>query len=214
MAKVTQIKDISFTPWRDALLPAHFDGNLFHVESGSRQSGRRIVTHEFPKKDLPYAEDMGRAAVEWSVRGYTITYPVNTLEPLYTRDYRAARNLLQERLDEGGPGTLQLPTMLPMQVVCKGYRLTEEERFGGYCVFDMQFVEYGAPPFRMRPKTDAQLYAESVAVRARVLSNLGTAALFQKLASRPPPQRLRAPEAAPPTTALPLPPLVPGAPQR
>jgi hypothetical protein len=230
MAKVTQIKEISFTPWRDALLPASFDGNLFHVESGSRQSGRRIVVHEFPKKDLPYSEDMGRAAVEWQVRGYTITYPQNTLEPLYSRDYRAARDLLQQRLDEGGPGRLQLPTMLPMLVVCQRYRLTEEERFGGYCVFDMSFVEYGAPPFRPKPKTDQQLYAESVAVRERVMTNLGRSQAFQPAGRVPvaqlrpgkppgarstiPPLRQFAPGKPPgaPSTVPPTPQFVPGGP--
>jgi hypothetical protein len=31
-------------------------------------------------------------------------------------------------------------------VVCMRYRLTEEERFGGYCVFDMTFTEQGVDP--------------------------------------------------------------------
>ena len=44
------------SPWRARLLPAHFDGCMFHVEAGSQEGGRRIVTHEFPKKDLTYYE--------------------------------------------------------------------------------------------------------------------------------------------------------------
>ena len=60
------------SPWRARLLPAHFDGRMFHVEAGSQEGGRRIVTHEFPKKDLPYSEDMGRKATEYAVRGYLI----------------------------------------------------------------------------------------------------------------------------------------------
>jgi len=172
MARVGRITDISNTPWRDDLLPAHFDGLLFHVESGSREGGRRIVVHEFPKRDLPYSEDMGRSAITFTVRGYCITYPFETSVTLYSRDYRKARNLLQQRLDEGGPGTLQLPTMSPLKVVCQRYRMTEEEKFGGYVVFDMQFVELGAPPFRAVENTEEALRAEAQRLKAIIQQTL------------------------------------------
>jgi prophage DNA circulation protein len=175
MATINEID----VPWRAALLPAHFDGNLFHVDTGAREGGRRIVLHEFPKKDLPYAEDMGRAAGNFTVRGYCITYPYDAGLPLYSRDYRVARNLLQQRLDEGGPGNLQLPTMAPMLVVCQRYRLTEEEKFGGYCVFDMQFVEHGAAPLRAVPKTDEELLQQSNALKQRVLDVLSKPPSYQ-----------------------------------
>ena len=68
--------------------------------------------------------------------------------PLYMRDYRIARNILQERLDTGGAGTLQLPTFRPVRVVCQHYRMRKKQKLGGYVTFDMQFVEVGAPPFR------------------------------------------------------------------
>jgi prophage DNA circulation protein len=138
-------------PWRDALVPASFRNANFHVESGTRQDARRIVVHEFPKKELPYAEDMGRHAIEFTVRGYCITYPFDTLVDLYKRDYRVARDKLVEALEKEGPGMLWLPTHVtkscgPMMVVCPRYRLTEEQRFGGYCTFDMEFVEFGLAP--------------------------------------------------------------------
>lgn len=133
-------------PFRDALMPASFRGAMFHVEAGGKESGRRIVLHEFPKKEFPYAEDMGRRAFAFSVRGYCITYVRDTQFPLYSKDYRRARNLLISELEHDGPGILQLPTLSPVDVVCQQYRITEEEKLGGYCVFDMQFVEYGIPP--------------------------------------------------------------------
>lgn len=188
MARVATIKEISRTPWRDDLLPAHFDGFLFHVESGSRESGRRVVIHEYPKRDLPYTEDMGKSAVQFTVRGYCITYPFNTNVTLYNRDYRIARNLLQQRLEEGGAGTLQLPTLSPMRCVCQRYRLTEEEKFGGYCVFDMQFVEIGAPPFRPVTNTTENMLAESRRLKAVVSQTLSQP--IQRIAQqRLPPRR-------------------------
>jgi prophage DNA circulation protein len=168
---MTSIRDIS-NPWRNALQRASFAGNFFHVEAGSKENGRRIVVHEFPKKELPYSEDMGRRAIEFSVRGYCISFMFDTGDTLYNTDYRVARDLLRDRLETEGPGTLQLPSLPPMQVVCPRYRLSEEEKLGGYCVFDMQFVEWGAPPFAPVPSTRDNLLQQSSAMQSRVLTVL------------------------------------------
>lgn len=157
--------------WRQRMLPAHFDGRAFHTEAGTRESGRRIAVHEFPKKEQPYSEDMGRKAVEWQVRGYCIVYPNDDAPAdllLYRRDYQLARDALYERLERGGPGVLQLPTMKPMIVVCQRFRLTEEEKAGGYCVFDMSFVERGVKPFQTIPDTQSALIAQSNALKAAI----------------------------------------------
>jgi len=162
------IRDIK-TPWRDELLPASFRGALFHVETGSKESGRRIVVHEFPKRDIPYAEDMGRRSMEFSVRGYCVTFPVDTSIDLYSRDYRIARDALIGALEQEGPAVLQLPTIKPMMVVCPQYRWSEETRAGGFCTFDMSFVEYGLAPSAAENSTRDDLVANSEALRQRVL---------------------------------------------
>jgi prophage DNA circulation protein len=162
---VGSISDIH-NPWRDDLVPAAFDGNEFFVEVGGRQGGRRLVVHQFPKKEDPYTEDMGRQATRFSVRGYCIQ---SSQRP----DYRPARDALQQRLDTGGYGSLQLPTMRPMKVACLQYRLTEEERLGGYCVFDMEFVEAGASPFKPSASAQQQLLSKASALQTRTLSGIG-----------------------------------------
>lgn len=83
--------------------------------------------------------------MEFSVRGYCITY-VHTEDTLFNLDYRVTRDLLLEVLEKEGYGVLQLPTLPPYIVVCPRYRLTEEMKLGGYCTFDMTFVEFGLPP--------------------------------------------------------------------
>jgi prophage DNA circulation protein len=169
MATIRELAAIE--PWRRKLLPAHFDGRLFHVEAGSHESGRRIVTHEFPKKDLPYSEDMGRRAIEFSVRGYCVQF-VNDSNELYQRDYTTPRDNLMERLERGGSGMLQLPLMRPLTVVCTRFRMTEEDRLGGYVAFDMTFVELGAPPFQPAVSSYQQLIEQSQALRDNVLASL------------------------------------------
>jgi prophage DNA circulation protein len=137
--------------WRSSLMPASFNGARFHCESNARESGRRIVEHQFPKKELPYAEDMGRHAREFSIRGYCIEFPYDSEYTLYQTDYRKPRDALIAQLETEGPGVLQLPTQPSQMVVCPRYRLSEEERFGGYCVIDMTFQEYGVDPQQLGP---------------------------------------------------------------
>lgn len=177
------IRDIH-NPWRDNLLPAMFDGVPFFCEAGSRESGRRTVIHEYPKRENCYTEDMGRRATQYTVRGYVVSFmkdagllsggaqgaiqalgltkaPVNGLAAsLFMKDYRIARDMLQDRLDSPSEGVLQLPymaragkgTVMTLTAICSGYRMTEEDRFGGFAAFDMTFVEFGlvnqtpAPP--------------------------------------------------------------------
>ena len=141
--------------WRKYLRPAKFRDIRFHVETSVRDSGRRVVNHEFPKRDVPYAEDMGRRAREFTVRGYLIVYPTTSAtsqanpssSPLRSANYLTQRDKLIKALEStDGPADLQLPTLGVLSVMCTRYRVTEEEKIGGYCVFDMTFTEYGRAP--------------------------------------------------------------------
>jgi prophage DNA circulation protein len=147
---MASILDIS-NPWRDQLIPAAFRGAQFHCEANSLESGRRMVQHQFPKRDAPYAEDMGHQAYVWSLRAYCICYPVNvTGSDLYQTDYRLARDALFQKLADGNPGVLQVQTLPPMTVWCQRFKLTEEEKFGGYCTFDCTFIEAGTEVYPLQ----------------------------------------------------------------
>ena len=112
--------------------------------------GRRVVNHEFPKRDVPYAEDMGRKSREFTVRGYIIVFPNDSKfpnDPLKRKNYIPARDALIKALEStDGPANLQLPLLGILNVMCTRYRITEEEKFGGYCVIDMTFTEFGQAP--------------------------------------------------------------------
>ena len=54
------------------LRKASFAGVSFEVETGSLTFGRRVVTHEYPQRDTPYTEDLGRAARLYSLTGFVI----------------------------------------------------------------------------------------------------------------------------------------------
>jgi len=159
-------------PWRDQLVPASFRGAEFHCEHNALESGRRMIQHEFPKRDANYAEDMGHKAISWAVRGYCISYPYDVSgSGLYSTDYRTARDALVRELDRGQSGRLQVQTLPSLDVWCERYRLTEEEGKGGYCTFDMQFIESGAAPFALDDTTTALVMA-SANLRTQILAQL------------------------------------------
>ncbi|HVG51527.1 MAG TPA: DNA circularization N-terminal domain-containing protein [Xanthobacteraceae bacterium] len=159
MANILQLQ--SGIAWRQKLKPALFRGERFHVDTGVRESGRRIVGHEFPKRDVPYAEDMGRRARDFTVRGYIIVYPRDGQNnDLQKKNYIPARDRLIKALETEGPAELQLPLLGVMRVACTRYRITEESRLGGFCVFDMTFTEYGqAPAEGVRQSAAGVVYA-------------------------------------------------------
>jgi prophage DNA circulation protein len=172
---VSQIMELPNTRWRDALVPASFNGAAFHCESNTFESGRRLVEHEFPKRNLPYLEDLGHRAISWDVRGYVIVYPYDVKDSvLYQRDYRNARDALMRELDKGGPAKLQMQTLPPLTVYCERYRVTETEKYGGYCVFDMSFKEMGTEPYVVADtRTNTLLAATSL--RDQILQQLANA---------------------------------------
>lgn len=155
--------------WRQSFQPANFGGAYFFCEVGSYECGHRLVIHEFPKKDAPYTESMGRRYYSFTVRGYCIQK--SSLQPDYRQaaGHRGGRDQLQERLDQGGGGILQLPFMRPKHVMCRQYRMTEEDRLGGYVVFDMTFVEASELPFKPTPAPRELLLMRANELRERVL---------------------------------------------
>ncbi len=141
---MSQIANIN-NPWRNILLgeQASFRGVMFHVESGGRSSGRRSVVHEYPKRNDPYAEDMGRSARRFQFSGYLIYRPSN---PNY--EYTDQRKRLYEALENDDVAKLVHPVFVPggMQAMCERFTMTESREKGGYTQFEMQFVEAGSVP--------------------------------------------------------------------
>ena len=152
--------------WRDNWIRAQYNSAPFFCEANSRESGRRIIEHEFPKKNDPYAEDMGRHAYEFTIRAYCIVYPRDD-DDLYQRNYLQVRDRLMDALEAEGPGQLQFSTQPMQTVVVSRYRMTEEEKFGGYCTFDITFLEYGINP--LYDPNGSVMTSEAVAQAAQAL---------------------------------------------
>ena len=183
-ARATTILQLqSGIAWRQYLKRASFRSCPFYVDTGVRESGRRVVQHEFPKRDVPYAEDMGRRAREFTVRGYLIVFPNETSfpnDPLKKLNYITARDALITALEStDGPANLQLPLLGVLNVMCQRYRVTEEEKLGGYCVFDMTFIEFGQAPANGERLGPAGVYyaADALSVATQTAITTGIAAI-------------------------------------
>ncbi|MBI4800437.1 MAG: DNA circularization N-terminal domain-containing protein [Desulfarculus sp.] len=118
--------------WRTRMQPASFRGAGFLVEGHDGEVGRRLAVHEYPQRDLPYAEDLGRKARVFKITGLVIG-----------PDYMAARDALLAACEQPGPGTLVHPYHGTMEVVCQACTYREETRAGGRASFSFTFMEAG-----------------------------------------------------------------------
>lgn len=123
-------------PWHDKLQPASFRGVAFEVEGDGMEAGRRTQVHEYPQRDKPYAEDLGRATRKVSLTAFVIG-----------PEYMAARDKLLGALEERGPGTLVHPWYGSLQVSVESVHVRHHRADGGYCSFELAFVEAGELTF-------------------------------------------------------------------
>lgn len=122
--------------WRDDYRPGAFRGVPFHLKSSSSTGGRRTVLNEFPLRDEPMTEDMGRRARKFQL-SMTVIGP----------DYMAQRDRLIEALETAGPGTLMHPFRGELLVaVIDDYSCEESTEQGGLARISVTFVEAGAAP--------------------------------------------------------------------
>lgn len=118
--------------WREQLQAGKFRTAAFEIDAHEQGGGRRLALHEYPLRDEPYAEDLGRKAREFSMDCYVVG-----------ADYMADRDAMLAALDEYGPGVLVHPYLGTQTVAVQSYRLRETTREGGMAVFSITFVEAG-----------------------------------------------------------------------
>lgn len=116
----------------DRLRRASFRGVPFLVAREERAGGRRVVVHEYPFRDRPYAEDLGRKA---------ITYRV--VARLQGPDYDLERDRLLAELERGGVGLYVSPRYGELPVVVPETSTPEVITRGESVEVSIAFVEAG-----------------------------------------------------------------------
>lgn len=132
--------------WRDRLMwaddsdqqgkKARFRDAYFFVRDVEADIGRRNVVHQYPFRDDPYVEDLGRDAEMFIIHGYVVQNTNNN------QDYIDERDELIYALQQSGPGILVHPFYGEMLVSLVGKaRIQETFREGGIAYFTMTFVK-------------------------------------------------------------------------
>ncbi len=89
----------------EQLLPASFRGMPFEVTASSIRAGRRTVVHEYPQRDKPYVEDIGRATRQITLEAFVVG-----------DDYIVRAKKLLGAIEQPGAGTLVHPWLGEMRV--------------------------------------------------------------------------------------------------
>lgn len=118
--------------WKDNLRPASFRGVTFFVDASQFTGGRRNVFHEFPDRDTPYSEDMGRAGRTFKVDGHILG-----------DNYFTTKTLLIEAVEKFGPGELVHPYFGTLFVQVGAFSVDEDTKEGGIAKVTFQFYEAG-----------------------------------------------------------------------
>lgn len=124
--------------WKNKLRAASFRGVKFKVSETSVEVGRRGVTHEFPGRDEPQGEDLGRKAQTFTVQAFVLG-----------ADYMAARDELIKACEKEGPGELVHPFLGKKNVFCFGGCRVDESITGegGIARLTITFTEAGKAVF-------------------------------------------------------------------
>lgn len=145
--------------WRDRLRPASFRGVPFHVDEAAGEYGRRYQHHEYPQRNVPWAEDLGRSQRRWQLTGYVLG-----------AHYMGTRDRLLAACEQPGAGTLVHPYLGRLQVVCESVRYRERNDEGGMCRLELAFAEpgtQGAPDARRAAGAALRGAARGLATAAR-----------------------------------------------
>lgn len=114
-----------------------FRGVPFHTVGAEIKVGRRNVVNEYPQRDAPYVDDLGRRARRFVVECYVIG-----------PDYLYERDALIEAFETKGPGELIHPRYGSIKVSVDGdVSVKESPDQGGMARISVTFVEDGLNTF-------------------------------------------------------------------
>ena len=150
--------------WRDKLLPASFRGISFLIPQASVPVGMKGQLHEFPQRDTPYFEQLGKQSQVHKMTAWVIG-----------DDCFERRDKLIEALNTPGGGELVHPWLGKMQVKVGECEMSHDRVGGGMVSFDLTF--YPDAPLKTpaaRVNTQAQVVKSSESLLTSSLNRYKT----------------------------------------
>ena len=127
------------------LRPASFRKIPFQVDNSEFETGRRVQVHEYPQRDKPYSQDMGRATRRIEFDAFVVG-----------ADYVEKANALLGAIEAYGPGTLIHPWFGSLTVNVIGCRVAFDRALG-QARLSLSFVEAGELAFPSAAQSTAAL---------------------------------------------------------
>lgn len=137
--------------WKDNLRQASFRGFEFLTKDAQTAGGRRTVQHQFPNRETPFTEDMGRAARSYTISGHVLG-----------NDYFEAKTKLLEVFEKKGPGELIHPYYGSVFVQVAEVNISESQLEGAIAVFTAKFLEAGDNRFPKGINDKTAILADNV----------------------------------------------------
>ncbi len=142
--------------WKDQLRKASFRGISFFVDASSSDFGRRNILHEYPLRDTPYSEDLGRKARQFTIEAYVLG-----------DDYLGKRDALITACERSGQGELIHPSYGQKFVTVAACRVEERTSEGRLARFSMTFAEAGE---RVFPAARKDVFSRLISAKDNLLS--------------------------------------------
>lgn len=141
--------------WRENILDASFNGIRFGVQEHRSNHGHRLAVHEFPGRDRPEVEHLGRKARELALTAI-----------LVGPDYMQARDQLVNELEKKAIGTLVHPWLGSIRVAVREFELEESWSAGGKALVSITFIDADAiSAGAVVPVTTDQVLASAAALK-------------------------------------------------
>jgi prophage DNA circulation protein len=116
--------------WRERKQGASFRGVPFWLDADSVNVGRRTQLHEFPQRDQPFVEDLGRRTRQYKFSGFVVG-----------DDCLSQRDRLLTALDTPGPGELVHPWFGRMTVTAGDCEVSHARNAMGQVSFSLVFID-------------------------------------------------------------------------
>lgn len=145
--------------WRERYQQGSFRGIQFHIESGDDERAQRLVVHEFPAREKPYLESLGKKANKFTIEAF-----------LVGDDYLEQRDNLQDACIQPGTGKLVHPFYGEITVQCESIRCRHDRSEMRMVRVSMSFIEIG----------DLNPITSFISTQAKVLKSAQEAVSSQK----------------------------------
>ena len=126
-----------------------FRGVPFYIDDGDRSGGRRVASHEFPLRDNPFTQDMGRRQRQFSLN----IVLVGTGARGDSRRYASVEDWCDDLInafEQKGPAKLEHPRYGEVSVQAGEYRVADDLLTRNVIRLSISFLEPGDQVFQPR----------------------------------------------------------------